>query len=188
MQITNFEHPAHIFSRSDQLLKTTFDYLFTLPALLFLTPLLLLIACAIKLESRGPFLHKRRAYGRLGQQFIVYKFRTVYVADKTQRYTRVGIFLRQTGLDELPKLFNVLNQTMSLVGPRFLTQHDLMRYGTTHRDWLMTKPGLTGLWQVNGRYQPAISKRVQLDKRYIEDWSIWLDLKILLSTVILMRY
>lgn len=188
MQLTNYGQSAHIFSRTNNLLKTTFDYLITLFALLFLAPLLLLIACAIKLESDGPVLHRRRAYGRFGQPFTLYKFRTVRPSSKRQQYTRVGTFLRKTGLDELPKLFNVLNQTMSLVGPRFLTQQDLLRYGTTHRDWLMTKPGLTGLWQVNGRYQPAISKRIQLDKRYVEDWSLWLDCKILLSTVILMRY
>ena len=185
---TTFESSNRIFSRSDQVLKTAFDFAFVLPALISLTPLLLIIALVIRLETPGPILHRRRAYGRFGQPFIVYKFRTVYVGGRPQQITRVGGLLRRTGLDELPKLLNVINRTMSLVGPHFLTQQDLLRYGTSSRAWLTTKPGLTGLWQVNGRYHPPISKRIQLDKRYIEDWSIWLDCKILLSTVILMRY
>lgn len=188
MQLTQATHSTDIFSRSNKLVKTGFDYLFTIPALFLLAPLLTLIALAIKLDSEGPVLHKRRVYGRYGQPFAVYKFRTVHLHRNRQQVTRVGAILRRTGLDELPKLINVLNRTMSLVGPRFLTQRDLLRFGTSHRAWLVTKPGLTGLWQVNGRYDPAMSKRLQLDKQYMEDWSIWLDCKILLSTVILMRY
>ncbi|MEZ4514519.1 MAG: sugar transferase [Chloroflexota bacterium] len=185
MQLTQFDSSQPVFSRSDKFLKTAFDYLITIPALLLLLPLLTLIAVAIKLESPGPVLHRRRVFGCNGQVFTAYKFRTVYLDVPGQRRTTIGQFLRRTGLDELPKLLNVLNQTMSLVGPRFLSYSDLLRYGTAHRAWLVMKPGLTGLWQINGRCYPNISKRIQLDRQYIENWSLWLDCKILLSTLIL---
>lgn len=187
MQLTQFNSSQPDFSRSDKFLKTAFDYAITVPALLLLLPLLGLLALAIKLESAGPVLQRRRVFGCNGQAFTVYKFRTVYVSLPGQQRTMLGQFLRRTGLDELPKLFNVLNQTMSLVGPRFLTYSDLLRYGTAHRAWLVTKPGLTGLWQINGRCYPNIGKRIQLDRQYIENWSLWLDCKILLSTLILVN-
>lgn len=185
MQLTQFDSSQPVISRFDKFLKTAFDYLLTIPAVLLLLPLFIAIAFAIKLESPGPVLCGRRVFGCHGRAFVAYKFRTVYVDEPGQQRTDVGQFLRRTGLDELPKLLNVLNQTMSLVGPRFLSYSDLLRYGTAHRAWLVMKPGVTGLWQINGRYYPNISKRVQLDRQYIQNWSLWLDCKILLSTLIL---
>lgn len=187
MQLTQFDSSQPIISRSDRFLKVSFDYLITIPALLLLLPLFAVIALAIKLESPGPVLWRRRVFGCNGRAFDAFKFRTILIDEPGQQRTYVGQFLRRTGLDELPKLFNVLNQTMSLVGPRFLSYSDLLRYGTAHRGWLVMKPGLTGLWQINGRCYPSISKRIQLDRQYIENWSLWLDCKILLSTLILVN-
>nr|WP_251044420.1 MULTISPECIES: undecaprenyl-phosphate glucose phosphotransferase [unclassified Lysobacter] len=174
-------------------------------ALLALSPLMLLIALAVKLESRGPVLFRQKRYGYNQRLIEVYKFRSMYhhlrdehasrqTGRDDPRVTRLGRFIRKTSLDELPQLFNVLGGSMSMVGPRphatatkaanVLFEDAVEEYVARHR----VKPGITGLAQVNGYRGETdtiekIQKRVEYDLEYIENWSLWLDLSILLRTV-----
>ncbi|MBP9501745.1 MAG: sugar transferase [Candidatus Promineofilum sp.] len=174
-------------------------------ALLMLSlPILAVIAIAIRLDSPGKVIYRRRVMGLNGNQFDAFKFRTMYVngddilaahPDKETelgqafklkedpRVTRVGRFLRKYSLDELPQLGNVLLRQMSLVGPRMISPDELVKYEQWDLNLLTVPPGITGLWQVSGRSDLFYSDRVQLDMRYIRNWSIWLDLHILMRTV-----
>lgn len=182
------------------------DRVIVVIAAIFLAPLLLLIALLIKIDSPGPVLFKQRRFGFNNVEFNVYKFRTMYVskadaagAQQTtrddQRVTRLGRFLRRTSIDELPQLINVWLGEMSIVGPRAhpvgmlvadQPYHEIVRhYAARHR----VKPGITGLAQVNGNRGEVdtpekAERRVHYDLSYIENWSIWLDLSIMLRTVI----
>jgi exopolysaccharide biosynthesis polyprenyl glycosylphosphotransferase len=179
---------------------------FLLLILLIVIPVLPLIALLIKLTSRGPVLFKQQRSGQNGAPFMLYKFRTmvsnaeqfkheleamnemrgpVFKLSKDPRVTRIGRFLRKFSLDELPQLWNVLRGEMSLVGPRPLPVDEVRRFNDlAHRRRLSVKPGLTCLWQVSGRNQIAdFQDWVRLDLEYIDHWSLWLDLKILLLTV-----
>jgi putative colanic acid biosynthesis UDP-glucose lipid carrier transferase len=169
-------------------------------ALVVLMPVLFLIALAIKIESRGPILFKQRRHGFNHNVFTVYKFRTMNVVEdgpnvvqamrNDPRITRVGRFLRKTSLDELPQLFNVLKGDMSLVGPRphALAHNEyyssvLASYAIRHK----VKPGMTGWAQINGfrgetDTPEKMRQRLEHDLYYIENWSLWLDLKILFAT------
>ncbi len=185
-------------------LKALLDYVVVIPTLLLIWPLFLLIAIAIKLDSPGPIIYRRRVVGQNGVVFDAFKFRTMYVngAEIIARYpklkaeldknyklkcdprvTRVGKLLRKFSLDELPQLFNVLAQDMSIVGPRIVTQPEVEKYGVYGERLLSVMPGLTGLWQVSGRSNTTYDERIQLDMQYISSWSIWLDIKILFKTI-----
>jgi lipopolysaccharide/colanic/teichoic acid biosynthesis glycosyltransferase len=168
------------------------------------SPLLLIIAAAIKLTSPGPVIYRRRVAGRHGREFDAFKFRTMvtdaekvldsdaslkqkfmvnYKLQDDPRVTQLGRFLRKYSVDELPQLLNVIRGEMWLIGPRMVTPAELDRYGA-HRSKLMTvKPGMTGLWQVSGRQTTSYEERVELDMRYIDQWSAWLDVSILLRTI-----
>ncbi|MFQ5945689.1 MAG: sugar transferase [Anaerolineae bacterium] len=167
-------------------------------------PLILLIALAIKLESRGPVLFPQPRVGRGGRVFTFYKFRTMRPGAEEElpelmplnevegptfkikddpRRTRVGTVLRRTSLDELPQLYNVLRGEMSLVGPRPAIQREVEGYRDWHKRRFEIQPGVTGLWQVMGRSDLTFDEMVMLDLFYAENWSLWLDLKILLRTV-----
>jgi lipopolysaccharide/colanic/teichoic acid biosynthesis glycosyltransferase len=190
-------HPAGArMKRAVDLLGATL--IFTL-----LSPLLLLIAILIKVTSPGPVIFRQRRIGFRCHEFAMYKFRTMYngahlkekeLAAKAggsflklkhdPRVTPIGRFLRKYSLDELPQLCNVLEGTMSLVGPRPLLVSDLdklPRRSTLRR--FSTPPGITGLWQVCGRSSCTEQKRLQLDREYVDRWSLGLDLKILFRTV-----
>jgi exopolysaccharide biosynthesis polyprenyl glycosylphosphotransferase len=188
----------------DQVLKTALDYCLTVPGLIVISPLLLLIALAIKLDSPGPVIHRRRVMGLNGRRMIVYKFRTMQVNgdEILRRYpelrqelarnhklkgdprvTRLGAFLRRTSLDELPQLFSVLKRDMSLVGPRMIAPEETEKYSKWDMNLLTVRPGITGLWQVSGRSEISYEERVRLDMHYIRNWTIWLDLQILFQTV-----
>jgi lipopolysaccharide/colanic/teichoic acid biosynthesis glycosyltransferase len=189
--------------RLNRVLKFVLDYALTLPTLVLITPLLLVIAALIKLDSPGPVLYRRRVVGRNGREFDAYKFRTMYLdgadrliadrdawmevlqgdIDNDPRLTRVGRFLRRYGLDELPRLFNVLNRTMSLVGPRMMTRAELLKFGHRISGYTNVLPGMTGLWQVSG-HSRRIDDRVELESRYIRNWSILLDVQILFQSVV----
>ncbi len=183
-------------------LKRTVDLLLSGLALLLLSPLMLLVALAIKLNSPGPVLYRQKRYGERGQPITVYKFRSMYV-DAPQdgvlrqarqgdaRVTRVGRILRRSSLDELPQLFNVLDGSMSLVGPRpHATSHNEF-YRHQIRGYMLrhtVKPGITGWAQVNGLRGETdtldkMQRRVEYDRYYITHWSLWLDMKILFKTV-----
>lgn len=203
-------------SSSARLLKRTSDILVATIALALLSPLWLLIALLIKLDSRGPVFYRQERIGMDGRVFLFYKFRSMHVNsdDKTHkeyqqkfiagraeanlgdatrpayklpadpRITRVGRWLRRTSLDEVPQLFNVLLGDMSVVGPRPPISYEVESYELWHRKRLDMKPGLTGLWQVSGRNRLPFEEMVLLDLFYIENWSLLLDLKIIMRTVL----
>lgn len=183
-------------------LKRAFDIAAAASALLFLVLSLLLVALAIKLDSRGPVFFLQRRCGLGGRAFRVIKFRTMTVledGDQVQqaqkgdkRVTRVGAFLRRTSIDELPQLWNVIRGDMSLVGPRpHAIAHDIEfdRQAPGYARRFRVRPGITGLAQVSGHRGEVhtldqLRERVRLDNSYIEDWSIGLDLWILIKTVV----
>ena len=195
--------PALGMRRMNRWLKFSLDYALTIPTLLLIAPLLLVISLLIKLDSPGPVFYCRRVVGRNGREFNAYKFRTMHInsddrliadrgvwmevlngsIDNDPRLTRTGRFLRRYGLDELPRLFNVLNRTMSLVGPRMMTRAELLKFGHRINGYTSVLPGMTGLWQVNG-HSRRIDDRVELETRYVREWSILLDMQILVQSVI----
>jgi len=184
--------------------KRTFDIVVGLVLVILLSPILAAAALAIWLEDRGPVIYRNRRMGVEEHPFDCLKFRTMRVgADQMQadlehrneadgalfkisddpRITRVGRVLRRFSIDELPQLFNVLKGEMSLVGPRPLPERDYLLLDDLHRKRYLVLPGMTGLWQVSGRSDLSFDELVRLDFYYIETWSIWLDLVILVRTV-----
>jgi exopolysaccharide biosynthesis polyprenyl glycosylphosphotransferase len=197
-----FSLRRHRFSQRQRLLKRTVDLGVTSVALVIATPVMIAIALAIKLTSPGPILFKQRRVGAQEREFTILKFRTMVVGAHAQRealdneadgllfkmrrdprVTRVGRFLRKTSLDELPQLFNVLTGEMSLVGPRPALPEETARYAESQRGRLRVKPGVTGLWQVNGRHDLAFEDYVRYDLFYVENWSLTMDLYILAKTI-----
>lgn len=186
-------------------LKRGFDVVATTLILLCLSPLLLLIALLIELQDRGPVLFTQTRVGQWGREFKFYKFRSMRVNAEQQlgallnrnqhtqgvtfkikddpRITRLGKILRKYSLDELPQLYNVLIGDMSLVGPRPPVPREVALYSLEDRRRLAITPGITCLWQVQGRCEIDFSGQVRLDVEYIEHQSFWLDCKILLQTV-----
>jgi lipopolysaccharide/colanic/teichoic acid biosynthesis glycosyltransferase len=185
--------------------KRIFDLVFCVVLLVPLSPILVLVALAIKLSDGGPVYYRREVVGRHGRRFYALKFRTMipdadeYLAahpDLRSRYalqiklrddprvTRVGSVLRHTSLDELPQLYNVLRGQMSLVGPRIIHPSEVERYGDFAKIRQLVRPSITGLWQVSGRQQISYAQRVELDKEYMRRRSFWLDMRILSKTVI----
>ena len=184
--------------------KRTTDIAGSLAALVFVTLAFPFIALAIKSGSRGPVLFKQRRVGKEGREFTSYKFRTmvddaekqlkglrkkneasgpVFKIKNDPRITKVGRFLRKTSLDEVPQFWNVLKGDMSLVGPRPPLPSEVKQYDRTERRRLTVKPGITGPWQVSGRSDVSFDEWVKLDLYYIQNWSLLLDLTILLKTV-----
>ena len=185
------------------LVKRCLDIVISLSGLLITSPLLLIIALAIKL-SGGNVLFKHRRVGQHGKPINVYKFRTMhrnaeeqkkqftpeqwrefnqnYKLKNDPRVTLLGQFLRKSSLDELPQLINVLMGNMSIVGPRPVTFPELEKYGENVDLLLSTKPGLTGLWQVNGRSNASYEERISLDILYVQKCTVWTDIIILLKT------
>jgi Undecaprenyl-phosphate galactose phosphotransferase WbaP len=188
--------------------KRVLDLLFSVTALVILSPVLAAIALAIRLESHGPAIFGHTRIGQNGRAFKAWKFRTMVVNGdevleehlrknpaaraewerdhklrKDPRVTRVGAFLRKTSLDELPQLWNVLVSDMSLVGPRPIVEAEIPKYGNSFSLYTRVKGGVTGLWQVSGRNDVAYEERVKLDSFYVRNWSVWLDLCILYRTI-----
>ena len=184
--------------------KRALDVFVSALALIFLSPLLLLLALIVKADSEGPVFYASRRVGKKGREFSCYKFRTM-VADadhqKTRlhhlnerdgvlfkitndpRITRAGRILRKYSLDELPQLWNVLRGDMSLVGPRPPLANEVKQYQLEYLRRLEAAPGITGLWQVEARNHPSFDRYISLDLHYIENWSFALDVQILLRTV-----
>ena len=159
-----------------------------------MSPLLALAAVAIKLEDRGPVLYRQWRVGKDGVEFELLKLRTMVVGAESKglgaaveqgdsRITRIGRLLRRSSIDELPQLWNVLRGEMSIVGPRPAPPREVEGYDIWHRRRLSMKPGITGLWQVTARSDDSFERRAELDLDYIDRWSIWLDLKIMVMTV-----
>ncbi len=176
-----------------QVVKRAIDLLGSLPGLMLISPMLLGLALAIKLDDRGPIFFRQQRAGLKGQVFKIFKFRTmvvgaenkgagVFVEEEDPRITRVGKFLRHTSLDELPQLINIVRGEMSLVGPRPTLPYQVENYDQRQMRRLDVKPGITGWAQVNGRSALTWPERIELDLWYIDNWSLWLDLKIILKT------
>ncbi|MGB0097887.1 MAG: sugar transferase [Solirubrobacteraceae bacterium] len=193
-----------VFEGIDYALKRTFDLVLSIVSLILLSPLLLAIAIAVRLSSRGPAFYRSVRPGIAGRPFSCFKFRTMREhADQIQddleplneksgalfkirqdpRLTKVGRLLRRFSLDELPQLLNVVRGEMSLVGPRPLPMRDFERLEEWHKKRYLVLPGITGLWQVSGRSELDFDDLVRLDFLYLEQWSIMLDLSILLKTI-----
>lgn len=193
----------------DQIAKRVMDLSITLLGSIIALPLSLLIALAIKLDSRGPILYSQQRLGKGGKRFPAFKFRSMvenadailhkYLEEhpelreewiKTQklkkdpRVTRIGQFLRRTSLDELPQLLNVLRGEMSLVGPRPIVENEVQRYGWVWELYKRVRPGVTGQWQISGRNDISYDERTSMDAYYVRNWSVWLDMYILARTVL----
>jgi putative colanic acid biosynthesis UDP-glucose lipid carrier transferase len=186
--------------------KRTFDVVLACFALVFFSPVLLIMALAIKRSSPGPVLFKQRRYGLNGEEILVYKFRSMTVCEdgpvvaqateKDSRVTPLGAFLRRTSLDELPQIFNVLEGKMSFVGPRPHAVAHNEEYRKLINGYMIrhkVRPGITGWAQVNGlRGETStidkMQRRVQYDLDYLKNWSLWLDLKILARTALVVAY
>jgi exopolysaccharide biosynthesis polyprenyl glycosylphosphotransferase len=186
------------------LLKRVLDTTGAALALVILSPLMLIIMAAIKLDSKGSAFYRAQRIGRKGRTFTCYKFRTMCndadilkakLQDQNERdgilfkiandprITRVGRILRKYSLDELPQFYNVLRGDMSLVGPRPPIASEVEQYDLAHLRRLDVLPGMTGLWQVEARQDPSFDSYISLDTAYVENWSLWLDMKILARTV-----
>jgi len=191
-----------------QRLKRALDLVGTVIGGVLISPLVFAIAVLIKLDSPGPVFYGHRRLGAAGEHFLCWKFRTMHVdaerlLDKhlqdnpflraeweqnqklrdDPRVTRVGHLLRQTSLDELPQLWNVLRGEMSLTGPRPIVDAEVPKYGEVYKLYKRIKPGMSGFWQVSGRSDTSYVERVEMDSYYVRNWSVWLDLIILARTV-----
>lgn len=193
------------FTRGTAFLKRTMDIVCSALFLILLSPVFLVIAILVKLEDGGPVFFAQRRVGQFGREFKMFKVRSMCVNAEEKlkellaqnqhkdgvtfkikedpRITRVGRWLRKFSLDELPQFYNVLVGDMSLVGPRPPVPSEVSKYSLLHRRRLAIKPGITCLWQISGRAEIDFSGQVQLDVNYIENLSLWTDVKILARTV-----
>jgi len=185
--------------------KRLLDFILSFAGIILCLPVLIIIAAAIKLESKGPVLFKQRRIGLYGREFYMYKFRSMkqdaekyldLIKDKNEtngimfkmsedpRITSVGKLIRKYSLDELPQLFNVLRGEMSLIGPRPPLPNEVAKYDDWHYIKFSTYPGITGLWQISGRASiKDFNMVVKLDFKYAENWNLLQDFKILLKTI-----
>lgn len=174
-------------------MKRAFDALAALIGLVILSPVFIAAAVMIKIDSKGPVLFKYTRVGMGGRRFTAYKFRSmvenaanmglgIEIVKNDPRITAVGKFLRDWSMDELPQLINVLRGEMSLVGPRPALPHQVEKYSEFEKRRLEVRPGITGWAQVNGRNLISWKERIKLDVWYVDNWSLWLDLKIMLMT------
>ncbi|HHX39188.1 MAG TPA: exopolysaccharide biosynthesis polyprenyl glycosylphosphotransferase [Armatimonadetes bacterium] len=189
---------------SRSVLKRVLDLVLGLSAVIVSLPVMLLTALAIKLDSPGPVLFVQTRVGRWGEAFPLLKFRSMYVDAEARRaeleacneasgpvfkirndprITRVGRIIRKLSIDELPQLFNVIAGHMSLVGPRPPLPSEVAQYTPEHRRRLDVKPGITCIWQVSGRSNVDFERWVMMDVQYIEEESLWLDIRLLLRTI-----
>ena len=186
------------------IVKRTIDILGALIGLVLLSPIFLIVAIAIKLDSKGPIIFGHTRKGLHGKDIKVYKFRTMYEnsqeifnnftkeqkeefyknfkLENDPRVTKIGDFLRRTSIDELPQLINILNGSMSIVGPRPIVQKEIDLYGDYANKLFSVVPGLTGYWQANGRSDTTYEERIKMDMYYIDNRGFWLDFKIISKT------
>jgi Undecaprenyl-phosphate galactose phosphotransferase WbaP len=188
--------------------KRGFDVTLALCAVIVFLPLIAVICILLKSRKDGPIVFKHTRIGFGGRPFACYKFRSMVANSEVvldeylrahpaareewesthklkddPRVTPFGRFLRTTSLDEIPQLFNIIAGDMSIVGPRPIVQAEVARYGKDFECYSAGRPGLTGLWQVSGRSDCSYPERVALDSRYVQEWSFWLDVKIIMKTV-----
>ena len=197
------------FLKLIQMLKRLMDIAGGMIGLILSSPIMLVTAIAIKLDSPGPVLFKQTRVGQNGRHFKIYKFRSMYIDAEERkkelmarnemqgdvmfkmkddpRITRVGKVIRKLSIDELPQFFNILGGSMSLVGTRPPTVDEVEKYKTNQWRRISIKPGLTGMWQVSGRSNvKSFDEIVEMDVEYIDNWSLWLDFKIILKTVLVL--
>lgn len=181
-----------------RMLKRSIDIVFAILLIALLSPFMVVIALLIKLEDHGPVLFKQERLGKDGKVFVLYKFRTmivnaekvglgIFLEERDPRITRIGKWLRELSLDELPQLFNILRGDMSFVGPRPPLPFFPKRYDE-YEEWVKkrftVRPGITGWAQVNGRNLIDWYDRFKLDVWYVDHWSLWLDTKIVFLTIL----
>jgi len=192
---------------TQQAIKRTLDLFLIIISLPFLIPLLGLIALAIKLDSPGPVFYAQKRLGHNGREIKMWKFRSMvmnaeevlksylekddelreeweqnFKLKRDMRITRIGNILRRTSLDELPQIWNVINREMSLIGPRPIVSEEIPLYKDDFEIYKQVTPGMTGMWQISGRNNLSYAERVGLDVYYVQNWSIWLDIHILMHT------
>lgn len=204
---TGFFLQQRLHDKRRTAIKRCLDLVLCLLGSVIILPLVLVLAIAIRLDSKGPVFYAQKRIGRGGREIKVHKFRTMvenadeilaeYLKDpelaaewdrdhklkNDPRITRVGHFLRRTSLDELPQLYDVIRGTMSLVGPRPIVEDERQKYGSVFNDYIRVRPGITGMWQISGRNDTSYTKRVEYDFFYVSNWSVWLDIWILMRTV-----
>jgi len=173
--------------------KRIFDICISALAIMVLLPVFAVIIVAIRVSSRGPAIFKQERAGKDGAPFMFYKFRTMKLgvepfgpspkSGEDPRLTKVGIFLREYSLDELPQLFNILKGNMSIVGPRPLYVSQMSEWNEQQKKRLLVKPGLTGLAQISGRGELTREEKLELDVKYVETASFLADIKIILTTI-----
>jgi Undecaprenyl-phosphate galactose phosphotransferase WbaP len=206
--LLGLEVNQNLLQRFPTTTKRILDIAITSIAFVLLLPLFIFISLAIKMTSEGPIIYGQRRIGRGNKYFTLWKFRTMvsdadsaldkYLVRKPllkeewmrchkihndPRITKIGRLLRRTSLDELPQLWNVLRGEMSLVGPRPIVDHEVLKYGPSFARYCKVRPGMSGLWQVSGRSKVDYGRRVKLDEYYVRNWSIWLDVYILARTL-----
>lgn len=185
-------------------IKRVMDIVLSIIGIILLSPIYIMLILAIRIDSKGPAIFKQVRVGRNGENFTIYKFRTmipnaekkreleidpnnldgfVFQSKSDNRITKVGSFLRKTSLDEIPQLFNVLLGNMSLVGPRPEIPDVVKYYNDNFRQRLLVTPGITGLAQISGRGEIELGKTIYYDLMYIKKFSAWFDIKILFKTV-----
>lgn len=208
MHISELQSASKLLNRGGQTIKRLLDLVLILAASPLLLLLLVTISVAIKLDSRGSVFYAQKRIGRLGREIHIWKFRSMAVdaeeilqvflsqspalkgewedshkLKNDPRITRFGNLLRRTSLDELPQIWNVLRGEMSLIGPRPIVEEEIPLYGKELEIYKQVLPGLTGMWQISGRNDLPYHERVRLDTYYIQNWSIWLDIYILMRTL-----
>lgn len=195
--------------KSHRVTKRIFDIVVTVVGGIFVLPIAGIVALLIYIDSPGPIVFAHRRIGQGGEEFPCYKFRSMvpnaqealekYLAENPEarkeweedfklkdepRITKIGKFLRKSSLDELPQLWNVLVGDMSLVGPRPIIRDEIEKYGEYIEDFYLVPPGITGVWQVNGRSDTTYDERVQMDSWYVHNWTVWMDIIYLVKTVL----
>ena len=186
-------------------IKRMMDVILATIALVVLSPIFLIIAIAIKIESKGPVFFKHTRIGKNGKIIKLYKFRSMvinaeeliksftpeqmkeykenYKLTNDPRITKIGKFLRKTSLDELPQLFNIIKGDLSIIGPRPVVTDELKKYGTNTEKFLSVTPGLTGYWAANGRSCTSYEQRMQMELYYIDNLSLKMDIKVFFKTI-----
>ncbi len=202
IEIDNLEIRKKIY----KVVKRIADIIGGIIGLILLSPVFLIIAICIKIDSKGPVIFAHKRIGKKGKEFNMYKFRSMYEnaeemienfseEQKTEwqekfklendpRITKVGKFLRKTSLDELPQIVNIIKGDLSIIGPRPIVDEELKKYGKNKEKFLSITPGLTGYWQANGRSNTSYEERMQMELYYIDNQSLLLDIKIFFKTIV----
>lgn len=189
-----------------KVIKRVIDIILSFMGLIILSPIFLIIAIAIKIDSKGPVFFAHNRLGKNGKNINIYKFRTMcdhaedmikdfndeqkrefkenYKLSNDPRITKVGAVLRKTSLDELPQMLNILKGDLSIIGPRPIIEEEIEKYGPNKAKFLSVKPGLTGYWQANGRSNTSYEDRIKMELYYVDNMSLWLDIKLFFKTIL----